>query len=39
MILLNTNHTESVVSLERNYGGVLIVHLAVWFQAATAGPG
>jgi len=38
MTLLNTDHTEPVVSLERNSGGVLIVQPGVHFQAAGAGP-
>ena len=38
MILLNTDHTGPVVSLEHNSGGVLIVHRAVQFQAASTGP-
>jgi len=38
MILLNTDHTGPVVSLEHNSGGVLIVHPAVQFQAASTGP-
>jgi hypothetical protein len=38
MILLNTDHTEPVVSLERNSGGALIVHLVVQFQAASTRP-
>jgi len=38
IILLNTDHTGPVVSLGRNSGCVLIVHLAVQFQAACSGP-
>jgi hypothetical protein len=38
MIERNTDHTGLVVSLERNSGCVLIVHLPVQFQAAITGP-
>jgi hypothetical protein len=36
-MILNTDHTDPVVSLERNSEGVLIAHLPAQFQAASAG--
>lgn len=39
MILLNTDHTGSVVWLEGFSGDVLVVHLAVQSQAASTGHG